>query len=345
MKRILSISLCLLMCLSLCACGENKYEKYADLFDLLEQGDYEAAKDKIDQMENSENNNSGGLGNLGGGSGILGGGNDDGNAGSNDDPLAKAKAAILGEWIGKGEQRLHFRDDGTCSVNEQSMKYTVEQDTMYYGGGRIYLGESKETAVASLTLRLVVNNMYIVGATGDQNGEYRLVSEQKGTLLTADTYFDTDTLQRVELSSENWEQYFELKETASVVKNDFGEIERFSVSYHFQVKEEYRNKINTTLSFGSVGTMQANGIFSCTITDMEKATYQINHAINPSDLAEEVDSFSNLGNGMYGAIVSSSVMYCSDGSSYRPETMTGTLLSWPDQLSVNRIVGTLYISK
>ena len=93
------------------------------------------------------------------------------------------------------------------------------------------------------------------------------------------------------------------------------------------------------------GYITINGIFSCTITDMEKATYQINNAINPSDLAEEVDSFGNLGDGLYGASVASAVMYCSDGGSYRPETMTGTLLNWPDQLSVNRIVGTLYISK
>lgn len=343
MKKWLALLLVMVLMLSLCACGSSKYEKYADLFDLLESGNYDAAKDKIDQMAGGQGDGDSGDGNTSGGN-TSGGENldsDNGNhSGSNQ--LAELKQALVGEWVGSKEQKLQFRADGTCAVNGQTMQYTVELGT---GMERacVYLGESKENAAAVLSLRLYVGNMCISGETTDQNAEYRLMVSEKGTLLTTNTYYDLDSLQRVELSMDNWEQYFELKEMTGIHKNGFGEIERFMVEYKFQIKEQYRNKVNTTLSFGSVATMQASGIFSCTITDMEKGTYQINHAINPDDLAEEVDNFGAIAGGLYGITVASAVMFCSDGGSYDPATATGTLLSWPDQLAVNRITGTLYL--
>lgn len=291
--------------------------------------------------------------NSGGNSGSSDG-NSDGNSGSlsgdlsagdsTGDRLADAQKALVSEWVGKGEETLQFRVDGTCAVNGQTMRYTVELGT---GMERayVYLGESKETAAASLTLRLYEGNMCVLGDTFPEDGEYRLVAAQKGSLLTTDCYYDMDDLQRVELSADNWGQYFELKETTSISKNGFGEIERFHVNYYFQIKEQYRNRVNTTLSSGSVGTMQASGIFSCTITDLEQGTYQINGAINPDELEERVDDFRWMTDGLYGTSVASAVMYCSDGSSYDAATATGTLLNWPDQLAVNRVTGTIYLQK
>lgn len=59
MKKFFVLTLCLLLCVCLCACGDSgKYDKYSDLFELLEKGDYQAAKDKIDQIAGVQNDGS-----------------------------------------------------------------------------------------------------------------------------------------------------------------------------------------------------------------------------------------------------------------------------------------------
>ena len=63
------------------------------------------------------------------------------------------------------------------------------------------------------------------------------------------------------------------------------------------------------------------------------------------DLAEEVNNFKALNDGLYGAQVAGATMFCADGSGYNPATATGRLLGWPDQLSVNRVSGILYLKK
>ena len=60
MKKIVVLVLALLMCLSLVACSDKndkksnkyeKYKKYSDIFELLEDGDYDGAINKIQDLE------------------------------------------------------------------------------------------------------------------------------------------------------------------------------------------------------------------------------------------------------------------------------------------------------
>ncbi len=344
MKKFFVLTLCLLLCVCLCACSDSgKYDKYSDLLELLEKGDYQAAKDKIDQIAGVQNDGSNSGNVLGNQTGSNGGSQAD----DDQNQLAKIKNVLMGEWIGKGEQTLRFFADGTCEVNGQSLQYTVELGTEYFFKEVcIYLGGSKETAAASMKLCVVENNAFVSAAEKiSDDANCRLLADQKGTLLTADQYYDMDHMQRVEITADNWEQYFELKEIASVFKNGFGEIDRFEVRFYFQVKESYRNRVYSTLSSGTVGTMQKTSMASCTITDMEKGSYKLGRVDNDMDLAEVVDDFKTLNDGLYGAQVAAATMFCADGSGYNPATATGRLLGWPDQLSVNRVSGILYLKK
>lgn len=54
MKRITAILLAVIMCASLCACGGNEYEKYEDIFEYLEEGDYDAAIEEIEEMREDD---------------------------------------------------------------------------------------------------------------------------------------------------------------------------------------------------------------------------------------------------------------------------------------------------
>ena len=65
MKKIVVLVLALLMCLSLVACSNKndkksnkyeKYKKYSDIFELLEDGDYDGAINKIQDLENQKIN-------------------------------------------------------------------------------------------------------------------------------------------------------------------------------------------------------------------------------------------------------------------------------------------------
>lgn len=54
MKRATAILLTVIMCASLCACGGNEYEKYEDIFEYLEEGDYDAAIEEIEEMREDD---------------------------------------------------------------------------------------------------------------------------------------------------------------------------------------------------------------------------------------------------------------------------------------------------
>ena len=88
MKRIFVCLLVLMVCLSLCACGNDaameKYKEYEALIGYLESGDYESAYRELDRLTGKKDNGE--------------------------------EKAILGNWISTGAYEITFREDGTVEV-------------------------------------------------------------------------------------------------------------------------------------------------------------------------------------------------------------------------------------
>lgn len=95
MKRIFACLLVLMVCVSLCACGNDEametYKKYEALIGYLESGDYENAYRELERLSGKKEN--------------------------------EEEKAILGNWISMGGHEIIFREDGTVVMDGEGDRF------------------------------------------------------------------------------------------------------------------------------------------------------------------------------------------------------------------------------
>lgn len=171
------------------------------------------------------------------------------NSTKEDDNDKKIVSEYMGEWKANS---LKSRDN-------DEITYKVATITLQEDGTCVYKGENaKWEYVAELNQFIFMLDRNGVSGTleiAEENGKtvlkyntelyYRptdFIAKEKEYINVGNTY---SCKKEIEITLDNWDQYFEIVENTDWRKNAFGEAENLNISYGIKVKDEYKNAIST----------------------------------------------------------------------------------------------------
>ncbi len=204
MKKIISLILALVMCLSLAACASEEDKAFEAANALLEAGDYDGAIAAFTAIGRYQEIT---------------------------DKIAQAKQMksdaemgfLYGMWMNTtSSEHLIFGEDGIViygsNTESYNWPYSMEEGVIRIDG--------------MITIRLNVSETD--GCTHLTGDNFDFIREEDYAKFGP---------QPVEITMENWSEYFELRETPNVHINDFGEIVGRDHSYGIFLKDEYYNRL------------------------------------------------------------------------------------------------------
>lgn len=324
MKRVITLLLVAALSLSLCACSllpNNKYQKYETIIDNLENGNYDTAIGLIENMAQQS-------------------GEADGETDSTEPALTPEQIAwqakVVGTWTPsenaakEGHTGFVIKDDGSCTVDGKACTWTIGNANET--GARIDVRDGQKMAYE---LHISVHEDY-----GYKQASMNIYMDEYSIQSTMGTYYRNEDYTEVEITNDNWQDYFEVKEVIKLQENSFGEVDEFWGYTYFRLKDTC-GVINSNLS--SVA-MEYSSVSTCQdiTVDLTNKTYvpvgQVkNTSNNHSDttLSASVDCNSER---YYGTSLAS---FCANDVD---KNTTDTV--WrPMDLQIHRVLGTLYIVK
>ena len=334
MKRIAAFLVVAALCLSLCACQSGVDPKYQAVIDQLENGNYQNAIDLIENMatldkgENDENNNGGNAG-------------DAGVEDSNKQPeLTQEQIAwkekVVGNWFADdrateaGHTGFAVKEDGTCTVDGQSYTWTIGNASETNAWVEVKNGQ---TNVYGLQFSKHIEYGYKRATLFEYTGEHNSTS-------TDGVYYCTEEYNVVEITTGNWQEYFEIVEVCNGVKNAFGEINDFSCATYFRLKESC-GKVNSAISYGGTEYQFISACQDVTVnlTDMTYVVAgEIRNTSEHSSVTEWHSSTDGNNTPYYGVTIGSFRAYDVN------KDLTDTV--WrPTNIQIPRVEGTLYLIK
>ncbi len=90
--------------------------------------------------------------------------------------------------------------------------------------------------------------------------------------------------QTVEITMDNWQEYFEIRPLVYWWKDDFGDITMVSHTYVFCIREEYAERIKLKKTDLTVGYTVTNALTEYTV-DWENRTLELGPVIDPEETA------------------------------------------------------------
>lgn len=211
MKKIFTLLLCLCM---LSGCGGNKYK---ELTELLDEGKYSEAVNYINQLayEDAKNN---------------------GTIKSQSDHIK----LLYGAWEYSGSRTdietydIEFKDNGTCQVNGEEYLWNIRNENDIYIEIEILEGASKA----------YLFHLSYEEATQFYRGCLSIYNKEQDSYNTIGNYRNNDHYEIIELTLDNWQDYFELDERVTYNKDAFGDTT--SCTYHvvYKLKDEYMKRLN-----------------------------------------------------------------------------------------------------
>lgn len=219
-RRIATVAgIIIVLCLLLSTCG-NKSGEYDELLAMLENGEYQSAHYYIDSLQRKEIEE-----------------------GKSDEKKESQISLAYGEWTLSSDygnddafETVSFDEDGTCKIGKDTLKWrmTDEQDT--YINIDVTEGETKKYRVG-----LNTGNKEISLSLSQYEGE-------DGMTRSVGEYKNLDFYEAVEITAENWDEYFEIVDEGKFGENAFGEVESFNYYQYLSLKEEYVGKFSNSLS-------------------------------------------------------------------------------------------------
>ncbi len=346
MKKTVLILLALTMCvLPLCSCEAeltekqqekiDLYEKYEDLIEALEDEDYDDVMKEIEDIFSEEDDDG-----------------EDGDTDRNDggdimdtetaedpsDKYAWTADIIPGTWTYYDydtESNIAFtvREDGTCEIFGTSYEWTLGnvrdyEDPITYFEINITDGDAVPYQVY---YRYDSDNerwyTYLYGYD-HENGYYASVSNSA---------YDVDEMTVVELTVDNWYDYFEYTETITPSFNAFNELSDVSYSQRFTMKSEYADRYYSTLSsyameysyiYGGYYVSVDTSTYDITVNEVGYVNYERSSSISSGFSTDYLDDDSR---GYYVYI----------NSSYISDFDNGYCSIYTD-IMIDRVVATLY---
>ena len=328
MKRAIVFFLVVSMGLSLCACGQyNTYEKYQEIIDNLENGNYQNAIDLIQNMADSNNSISNTESNTDSGT-------------SSEPTLSPAQIAwqtnAIGTWIPDkratedGHTGFSIKDDGTCVVDDKDYTWNIGVASEKSAQLEVFDGQ-KQVYV----LMISVSAEY-----GYKRATLGICTDKHNFNSTNGAYYRNEDYTVVDITNDNWQDYFEVKEVLFTKKNAFGEINEFWGYTYFRLKDTY-STINPTLSSGGTEYQYVSTCQDITV-DLDNMTYvpvgKVRNTADRNNTMEWRLSTDSNSAEYYGVSIGSFFVYDVD------KELTDT--AWrPTNIQILRTQGTLYIVK
>ena len=270
MKRVCAVLLLVAVSLSLWACGQAdpRIEKYETIIHNLENGNYQAA---IDLIENMAQQNGGGA-------------NTNATAvpteptkpGLTPEQLAW-KADAVGTWIPDevaskaGHTGFSVKADGTCVVDGKDYTWEIGHSSKNNTQITVLDGEKK-----AYMLQLSINGSY-----GYKRASLFTYTDANNAQGGEGTYYRNEDYTVVEITNDNWQDYFELKEVVNAEKNAFGEHDKLRSQNGFRLKDA-ESVVNGALSSGGVEYKYVSACLDVTV-DFEKMTYTTSETRNSAN--------------------------------------------------------------
>ena len=328
MKRVITLLLVAALSVSLCACGllpnaqSKKYEKYQTIIDSLENGNYDNAIGIIENMAQQES------------------GSADSETDSTKPTLTPEQIAwqtdAVGTWTPDesatkdGHTGFVIMSDGICTVDGQKYSWTIGNASKT--SARIDVQDGQKMVYE---LHISVNEDY-----GYKRASMNARLDEQSWQSTSGAYYRNEDYTIVEITNDNWQDYFEVKEVIKLKENSFGEVDEFWGYTYFRMKDTC-GVVNSTLS--SVA-MEHSSVSTCQdiTVDLENKTYMpvgnVKNTSNNNSDTELRQSVDCNGERYYGASLAS---FCANDVD---KNFTDTV--WrPMNLTIDRVLGTLYIVK
>ena len=318
-KRIFALVLVCVMCLGLFACSSKEadlYNKYKDIIDALEAEDYESAYyalvDLADKAETDENGET---------------------TPETTDPAIEAfKAATVGTWIPSawdahedGAVSFEITADGKLVMGDETYPLEVEYE---YADSVDYKINDGDTKLYSFDIYLEDDGVY--------SASLSRYLEDEGYYESIGTYYLESQYIKVELTADNFSDYFEESEEYVVLnENSFGETTSFWVNRDMVLKSEY-SKVNTELSSVALEYSYVTNYYTYT-ANIENTTYEFGDAVEGYEASEgssvvTFDDYNGENNDEYGFEFDSYYISDSEGT------------EWVNSdFGIVRIQGTIYI--
>ena len=217
MKKIIALILGAAMLLTLTACGGTSGGDHDRLLEMLDQHDYTGAVNYINNLAYDY-------------------------AQQNKDPNADEyvyTAALFGEWVaynakeGVTVPKVEFKDDGTCTIGENNYLWEVFGESETSLSVNILNGAEQ---VHSFSLSKDKNVGTIIGSSGN------IVKE------TWINFYNPAHFEVVEITVDNFADYFDIKEYFSYNKNEFDEVKDIYANKQWELKDTYYSRLWTSLT-------------------------------------------------------------------------------------------------
>ena len=317
MKRVITLLLAGALSLSLCACGAGVPEKYQDVIDNLENGNYQGAIDLIETIEQQDLATS---------------------------PTAQAltpeqttwKTDAVGTWSPdqeasqEGHTGIVIKDDGTCTVDGKAYAWKVGE-----AGKTNVRIEMRDGAKKICYLQIAVSVDY-----GYKRATLFTYMDEQSAQSAKGSYYRDEDYTVVEITNDNWQEYFELKEVLSTKKNAFDEIDQFCGTTYFRLKDSY-GTVNSELSTCAMEHKSVSTCQDITVNLIDMSYVPVGRVRNTAENneTEELSAAEDAeGARYYGCSVGGFVAY--DVNKNATDTV------WrPMDIEILRVQGTLYIVK
>lgn len=330
MKRIAAFLVVAALSLSLCACQSGVDPKYQAVIDQLENGNYQNAIDLIEGMAQTDKDEHSGN-------------TSDENKEEEDDTasgLTPEQSAwmekVVGTWLPDkyateaGHTGVAVKQDGTCTVDGKAYTWKMGNASTTNAWLEVWDGQNK---LYGLQISINADYGYMRASLFQYTGEHNSAS-------TEGAYYCAEEYDVIEITSDNWQEYFELKEVVATNKNAFGEVDRFFSVTYFRLKDSY-GTVNAALSFGGTEYQYVSTCQDVTV-DLTNMTYTpVGDVRNTSDSnsTSEWHQTTDSNNALYyGITVGSFVVHDVNKS------LTDT--TWrPTNVQILRAQGTVYAVK
>lgn len=310
MKKLICMMLALIMLMSLCACGTN------------DNGQTESVNTTgTDQNVSTDNA--------------------DADSGANDDADADAnveaiKAALTGTWVPitnnkyeDGSNIITFNEDGTIDMLGTTYTWEVTHaPSKEEGYLALYDGETKFYTAEYKIKDKVLNYLCFERVKGADD-KYRLSDKYSSY---APAYYKESDFDIIEINSDNFADYFELRTFTTVGKDSFGDAEAIAIHYGYVLKEEY-GTVKQSISFSAFEYTCALNQYTAT-ADKTTAEYEkgaLEKEWPASTKMEEGATQPNLDEN-YGVYIKFT----------RIDNFPTDTIDYPDDFEVLRATGTIY---
>ena len=147
------------------------------------------------------------------------------------DPAAGIKKSLAGKWLPHGYTRgensdklADFREDGTVVIGEKTLTWEIVEDSV------IYINDGED-------------RLYQAEFTAAEEGQPSFLRLHRFKTATTTTvwceYYKESDYTKLEITAENWQDYFEVQEFPTLVKDSFGEVSKIEVYRALVLKESY----------------------------------------------------------------------------------------------------------